>query len=350
MDMEMLLTAAVEKNASDIYIIAGLAASLRKNKNIEHEFDRLLPEDTHRLLTQLYAMAQNRSMEQLLATGDDDFSFSVPGLSRFRVSAFKQRGSLAAVIRVIRFSLPDSRQLHIPEAVMELAGIRQGMVLVTGTAGSGKSTTLACLVDRINHDRQSHIITLEDPIEYLHRHDQSIVTQREIGSDTQSYVKALRAALRQSPDIILLGEMRDYETIEVAMTAAETGHLLFSTLHTLGAANTIERIIDVFPANQQRQIAVQLAMVLRAVVSQQLVPALDGSLVPAFEVMMVNPAIRTMIRDSKVHQIDGILATSARGEMFSMDMSLMQLFQKGIISRETALNYAANPEQMAKKL
>lgn len=350
MNMETLLTAAVEKDASDIYIIAGLAASLRKNKNIEHEFDRLLPEDTHRLLTQLYAMAQNRSMEQLLTTGDDDFSFSVPGLSRFRVSAFKQRGSLAAVIRVIRFSLPDSRRLHIPEAVMELAGIRQGMVLVTGTAGSGKSTTLACLVDRINHDRQSHIITLEDPIEYLHRHDQSIVTQREIGSDTQSYVKALRAALRQSPDIILLGEMRDYETIEVAMTAAETGHLLFSTLHTLGAANTIERIIDVFPANQQRQIAVQLAMVLRAVVSQQLVPALDGSLVPAFEVMMVNPAIRTMIRDSKVHQIDGILATSTRDEMFSMDMSLMQLFQKGIISRETALNYAANPEQMAKKL
>ena len=350
MDMEMLLTAAVEKNASDIYIIAGLAASLRKNKNIEHEFDRLLPEDTHSLLTQLYAMAQNRSMEQLLATGDDDFSFSVPGLSRFRVSAFKQRGSLAAVIRVIRFSLPDSRQLHIPEAVMELAGIRQGMVLVTGTAGSGKSTTLACLVDRINHDRQSHIITLEDPIEYLHRHDQSIVTQREIGSDTQSYVKALRAALRQSPDIILLGEMRDYKTIEVAMTAAETGHLLFSTLHTLGAANTLERIIDVFPANQQRQIAVQLAMALRAVVSQQLVPALDGSLVPAFEVMMVNPAIRTMIRDNKVHQIDGILATSARDEMFSMDMSLIQLFQKGIISRETALNYAANPEQMAKKL
>ena len=350
MNMETLLTAAVEKDASDIYIIAGLAASLRKNKNIEHEFDRLLPEDTHRLLTQLYAMAQNRSMEQLLATGDDDFSFSVPGLSRFRVSAFKQRGSLAAVIRVIRFSLPDSRQLHIPEAVMELAGIRQGMVLVTGTAGSGKSTTLACLVDRINHDRQSHIITLEDPIEYLHRHDQSIVTQREIGSDTQSYVKALRAALRQSPDIILLGEMRDYETIEVAMTAAETGHLLFSTLHTLGAANTIERIIDVFPANQQRQIAVQLAMALRAVVSQQLVPALDGSLVPAFEVMMVNPAIRTMIRDNKVHQIDGILATSARDEMFSMDMSLIQLFQKGIISRETALNYAANPEQMAKKL
>ena len=350
MNMETLLTAAVEKDASDIYIIAGLAASLRKNKNIEHEFDRLLPEDTHRLLTQLYAMAQNRSMEQLLATGDDDFSFSVPGLSRFRVSAFKQRGSLAAVIRVIRFSLPDSRQLHIPEAVMELAGIRQGMVLVTGTAGSGKSTTLACLVDRINHVRQSHIITLEDPIEYLHRHDQSIVTQREIGSDTQSYVKALRAALRQSPDIILLGEMRDYETIEVAMTAAETGHLLFATLHTLGAANTIERIIDVFPANQQRQIAVQLAMVLKAVVSQQLVPAVDGSLVPAFEVMMVNPAIRTMIRDNKVHQIDGILATSARDEMFSMDMSLAQLFHKGVISRETALNYASNPEQIAKRL
>ena len=188
------------------------------------------------------------------------------------------------------------------------------------------------------------MITLEDPLEYLHRHDKSIVTQREIGSDTVSYVKALRAALRQSPDIILLGEMRDYETIDVAMTAAETGHLLFSTLHTMGAANTIERIIDVFPANQQRQIAVQLSMVLNAVVSQQLVPALDGTMVPVFEIMTVTPAIRAMIRDNKVHQIEGLVSASAKAEMCSMDASLASLCQKRIISRETALSYASNPE------
>ena len=254
------------------------------------------------------------------------------------------------MIRVIRFVLPDYQQLGIPDAVMRLADARQGMVLVAGTAGSGKSTTLACIIDRINKTRQTHIITLEDPLEYLHRHDKSIVTQREIGQDTVSYVKALRAALRQSPDIILLGEMRDYETIDVAMTAAETGHLLFSTLHTIGAANTIERIIDVFPANQQRQITVQLASVLSAVVSQQLVPTVEGTLVPAFEIMTVNPAIRAMIRDGKVHQIDAMLYGSAREEMLSMDQSLLRLYQRRLITRETALAYATNPEMLQKRL
>ena len=254
------------------------------------------------------------------------------------------------MIRVIRFVLPDHRKLGIPESVMRLADARQGMVLVAGTAGSGKSTTLACIIDRINHTRQAHVITLEDPLEYLHRHDRSIVTQREIGQDTVSYVKALRSALRQSPDIILLGEMRDYETIEVAMTAAETGHLLFSTLHTIGAANTIERIIDVFPANQQRQITVQLASVLGAVVSQQLVPAVDGRLIPAFEIMTVNPAIRAMIRNGKVHQIDAQLYGSDREEMLSMDQSLLRLFRQGAITPETALTYATNPEMLRKRL
>ena len=350
-DLENLLRDAVEREASDVFIIGGLKFAMRRNGTIVHTGDtRLLPPDTQSLLEQLYDLAGKRPMERLLNEGDDDFSFSVPGLSRFRVSAFRQRGSLSAVIRVIRFVLPDYRKLGIPESVMRLADARQGMVLVAGTAGSGKSTTLACIIDRINHTRQAHVITLEDPLEYLHRHNSSIVTQREIGQDTVSYVKALRSALRQSPDIILLGEMRDYETIEVAMTAAETGHLLFSTLHTIGAANTIERIIDVFPANQQRQITVQLASVLSAVVSQQLVPAVDGRQVPAFEIMTVNPAIRTMIRDGKVHQIDGLLYGSDREDMLSMDQSLLRLYQGGTITRETALTYAANPDMLRKRL
>ena len=350
-ELENLLRVAVEREASDIFIIGGLNPTFRRSGAIIHTGEeRLLPPDTQRLLEQTYALADHRSMERLLQQGDDDFSFSIPGLSRFRVSAFRQRGSLSAVIRVIRFVLPDYQQLGIPDAVMRLADARQGMVLVAGTAGSGKSTTLACIIDRINKTRQTHIITLEDPLEYLHRHDKSIVTQREIGQDTVSYVKALRAALRQSPDIILLGEMRDYETIEVAMTAAETGHLLFSTLHTIGAANTIERIIDVFPANQQRQITVQLASVLSAVVSQQLVPTVEGTLVPAFEIMTVNPAIRAMIRDGKVHQIDAMLYGSAREEMLSMDQSLLRLYQRRLITRETALAYATNPEMLQKRL
>ena len=351
MHMLDMLQEAAKGQVSDIYIIAGLPVSFRKNQKIvEQHREKLQPADTEVLLEELYALADHRPMDQLKTTGDDDFSFSVKELSRFRVSAFRQRGSLSAVIRVIAFTLPDYRSLHIPEVVMDLASARQGMVLVTGSAGSGKSTTLACIIDRINKTRQSHVITLEDPLEYLHKHEKSIVTQREIGSDTVSYVKALRAALRQSPDIILLGEMRDYETMDVAMTAAETGHLLLSTLHTMGAANTIERIIDVFPANQQRQIAVQLSMVLSAVVSQQLVPALDGSVVPAFEIMTVTPAIRTMIRDNKVHQIDGLVSASSREEMHSMDASLLELYNNHKISRETALEYSSNSALLAKKI
>ena len=235
-------------------------------------------------------------------------------------------------------------------AVMGLSEYTKGMVLVTGPAGSGKSTTLACLVDRINSTKQDHIITLEDPLEYLHRHKESIVSQREISTDTENYLVALRAALRQSPDVILLGEMRDFETIQTAMTAAETGHLVLSSLHTIGAANTISRIIDVFDASQQRQIAVQLSMVLKAVVSQQLVPAKNGTLVPAFEIMVMTPAISNMIRDNKVHQIDGIIYTSAKEDMISMDNSLLELYRKGIITQETVLQYCTNPEMTRKKL
>lgn len=350
-NLQELLRRAIEEKASDVFIVAGLPVSFRKNGVIHRiNEDRLLPGDTEAFLKDIYHFAGDRDLNLLNHTGDDDFSFAITGLSRFRVSAYKQRGALSAVIRIITFDLPNFRDLLIPEYVVHLGDISKGMVLVTGPAGSGKSTTLACIIDQINRNQRKHIITLEDPIEYLHRHDQSIVSQREINVDTENYVMALRAALRQSPDVVLLGEMRDYETITVAMTAAETGHLLLSTLHTIGAANTIDRIIDVFPANQQRQISVQLSMVLTAVVSQQLVPTVDGKVVPALEIMTVTPAIRNMIRDNKVHQIDGIIYSSMKEDMISMDASLMNLCKQGIIDQKTALKYATNPDMLSKKL
>lgn len=350
LDAVSILQNAAEVKASDIFIVAGLPLSFKINGTLHRIGERLMPDVTEKIIREIYALTSLRSIDPFLLKGDDDFSFAIPGLSRFRVSTYKQRGSLAAVIRVITFSLPDFRELGIPSSVMELANVTKGMVLVTGPAGSGKSTTLACLVDQINSTKTDHIITLEDPLEFLHRHKQSIVSQREISSDTESYLVALRAALRQSPDVILLGEMRDFETIQTAMTAAETGHLVLSSLHTIGAASTISRIIDVFEPNQQRQIALQLSMVLRAVVSQQLVPAKDGSQVPAFEIMVMTPAISNMIRENKVHQIDGIIYTSAKEDMISMDNSLLALYRSGKITRETALTYATNPEMLGKKL
>lgn len=345
------LKEAIASKASDIFIVAGRPASLRVNNAIvKYNDNRLMPVDTADLISQIYELAGNRSQALLDETGDDDFAFAVPGLSRFRVSAYKQRGALSAVIRIIMFDIPSPQSLQIPDNVMSLANQAKGLVLVTGPAGSGKSTTLACMIEAINQNNEKHIITLEDPLEYLHQHKKSIVSQREISVDTHSYLHALRAALRQSPDVILLGEMRDYETMQVAMTAAETGHLIFSTLHTIGAANTIDRIIDVFPPNQQRQIAVQLSMVLRAVVTQQLIPTVDGGLTPAFEIMTITPAIRNMIRDNKIPQIDGLVYSSATDTMISMDSSLLKLYKEGRISKDNALLYATNPEMLERKL
>ena len=351
MNIRRLLEKAVEEGASDIFIVAGLPITWRVNGKIRHmDGDKLMPFQTENFIKEIYSLAGERSIERLEQHGDDDFSFAVPNLSRFRVNAYKQRGSLSAVVRVITFELPNPEDIGIPSKIIELGKISKGLILVTGPAGSGKSTTLACVVDAINSTQEKHIITLEDPIEYLHRHKMSIVSQREINLDTENYVMALRASLRQSPDVILLGEMRDYETIEVAMTAAETGHLVISTLHTIGAANTIDRIIDVFPANQQRQIAVQLSMVMQAVVSQQLVPGVDGQLIPAFEIMTVTPAIRNMIRENKVPQIDGILYSSSKPDMISMDSSLLRLYREKKITAETAVSYATNPDMLSKKL
>lgn len=351
MNVKEILEKAVYNGAADIFIVAGLPVSYRIGGVIVRESEeKLVPTQTYELLEQIYEFNKDTDMNKLIAKGDDDFSFAVAGLSRFRVNAYKQRGTLSAVIRVITFSLPSPEELGIPKSIIETGDLGKGLVLVTGPAGSGKSTTLACIIDYINKNKQKHIITLEDPIEYLHRHDQSIVSQREINVDTESYVTALRASLRQSPDVILLGEMRDYETISVAMTAAETGHLIYSTLHTLGAANTIERIIDVFPASEKSQIAMQLSMVLQTVVSIQLVPDVDGHQIAAFEIMNVTPAIRNMIRENKIPQIDGMLYASNKEDMISMDSSLLNLYKNGRITKETALEYATNPEMLKKKL
>lgn len=349
-DLEALLQQAVNVRASDIFIMAGMALTYKINGSLVHvKEEKIKPPQSEALVREIYALG-NRDIEPMLETGDDDFSVTVPNLSRFRISIYKQRSSLAAVIRVIPFGIPDYKQLQIPESVMAVAQKTKGLVLVTGPAGGGKSTTLACVIDRINRTREGHIITLEEPIEYLHRNEKCAVSQREIGLDTVSYLTGLRASLRQAPDVILLGEMRDYETIRTAMTAAETGHLVIATLHTIGAANTIDRIIDVFPANQQQQIRVQLAMVLQTVISQQLVPMTDGGLTPVFEIMHLNNAVRNMVRESKVHQLDALIASSGGEGMVAMDSSLINLVKQNRISKETAIQFAANAELMEKRI
>ena len=341
---------AVEENASDLFVVAGRAVSIKRDGElVSIQGDRLMPDDSEALVRELYNMA-HRSIDRCISVGDDDFSLSVTGLARFRVNTYRQRGSLSAVIRIVSFGIPNWREMDIPEEIMKIANMTRGMVLVTGPAGGGKSTTLACVVDAVNRTRDAHIITIEDPIEYLHRNDKSIISQRELAMDTSSYVTALRASLRQAPDVILLGEMRDLETIQTAMTAAETGHLVISTLHTVGAVNTIDRIIDVFPPAQQQQVRIQLAQVLKTVVSQQLLPTPAGGLVPAFEIMHLNNAVRSMVRDSRIHQIDSVIQTSAAEGMISMDESILRLYKAGRITAETAIHCAMNPDQLQKKL
>lgn len=349
-NIQTYLQQAVDKNASDLFIIAGRAVSMKtEGEIVPIGGERLMPEEAEKLVRELYGLAR-RPIDRYLSVGDDDFSLSVQSLARFRVNAYRQRGSMAAVIRVVSFGIPNWQEKDIPPEVMKIAGMTRGMVLVTGPAGGGKSTTLACVVDAVNQNRNAHIITIEDPIEYLHRNQKSVISQRELSMDTSSYVTALRASLRQAPDVILLGEMRDHETIRTAMTAAETGHLLIATLHTKGAVNTIDRIVDSFPAGQQDQVRVQLSMVLRTVVSQQLLPGVDGDLVPAFEVMHMNSAIRSLIRDSKTHQIDSAITAGAAEGMMSMDQSILELYRAGRITADTAVQYADNPDQLRRRM
>ena len=352
MELLKLLKKTLDLKGSDIFIIPGSPVVAKVNGcMVNSQEERLKPEESRELIRQTYELALNRDMSPLLENGDDDFSFSVKELCRFRCNAYQQRGTLAATFRVVAFGLPDSEKLGIPEAVMQLTNHRNGMVLVTGPAGSGKTTTLACMVNRINQNRSGHIITIEDPIEYLHSHAMSLVSQREVPNDSPTFERALRSALRQAPDVIMLGEMRDYETTQTAITAAETGHFLLSSLHTVGAAKTIDRIIDAFPANQQQQVRIQLSMVLRAVVSQRLIPTRSGKLAPVFELMTVTNAIQNMIRDNKTHQIDNaIYGGMADQSMISMDNELLRLYREKEITKEVALSYAVNQDTLRKRL
>jgi len=345
-----LLREMVQRKASDLFITVGLAPMIKVDGNLMPlaQYEQFSQVDSEECARQLFV--HDKDYQEFLEFGEKDFPLSLPNIGRFRVNVFRQRGSCAVSLRRIYTELPNYQALGIPPLVMSLTQSHKGLVLITGPTGCGKTTTLAALIDKINHERACHVLTLEDPIEYLHRHALSIVNQREIGSDTQSYQRGLRAALRQSPDVILIGEMRDLETIAIALTAAETGHLVFSTLHTIGAAKTIDRIIDVFPPGQQQQIRVQLSTVLQAVISQQLVPALNGSQKPAFEIMLINSAIRNMIRENKTPQIDGVIQMNFPQGMVTMDRSLASLMRQALISRDDALHYAVNPEVLLRYL
>ena len=343
MNITDVLKQALELGASDIFVIAGLPLTYKVNGRQQRVGERLMPESTRDFVEGIYSIC-GRSPERMeKPDADDDFSFAIPHMGRFRANVLHQRGTLAMVLWVIRFGLPDPNALGIPSQVMQAAGKLKGMVLVTGPAGSGKSTTLACLIDSINHNRESHIITMEDPIEYIHRHDRSIVTQREIGSDSPSYVSALRSALRESPDVILLGEMRDLETIATAITAAETGHLVFGTLHTKGAANTVDRIVDVFPASQQEQVRIQLADVLECAIGQTLLPRIGGGRRAAFEVMVGTPAVRSLIRQNKSFQLTSTMQTGKKLGMTLLDDALAELVRSGQVSAEDAAAAANDP-------
>ena len=334
--MYALLATAKANNASDLHITVGVRPKCRISGTLYEMqgFDVLTPAKTKELVESMFNAKQKETMETL---GEVDFAYADPAIGRFRVNAFHQRGSYAAVLRIVGTTIPTPESLGVPPAVIELTKKRRGLVLVTGPTGSGKSTTLASLVDVIN--------------EYLHKHNHAIINQREIGIDTESYGNALRAALREDPDIILVGEMRDFDTISTAITAAETGHLVFSTLHTIGAAPTIERIIDVFPPHQQNQIRSQLASVLEAVISQQLLPTVGGkSRVAAFEVMLGTPAIKNLIREDKAHQIPSIMQTSKKLGMQTMDDSLFDLYLKHKIDGANAVEFAQDAATMQEKL
>ncbi len=352
MELKPLLKRMVDEHASDIFVIAGQPLTFEANGRYLRLGDQsFMPSETKEVVRAIYELADRdfRIMEENI-NHDEDFSFAIGGIGRFRANVFRQRGSYSAIIRVIPFGLPDPADYEIPEDVLRLSRLSKGLVLVTGPAGSGKTTTLTCIIDRLNHERNGHIITMEDPIEYVHRHGTCIVTQREIPTDVATYAEALRSALRQAPDVILLGEMRDPETVSTAMTAAEMAQLLFSTLHTTSAAGTVDRIVDTFPAVQQHQIRIQLSLVLQAIVCQQLVPTVDGRVTPVFEIMKSNPAIRNLIRERKTHQIDSIIAAGAADGMRTMDQSLFNLTREGRITPETALRFSIHEEALERHL
>jgi twitching motility protein PilT len=341
-----LLEAMVALGASDLHVTVGSHPVIRVNGRLERleHFPRLAPDDSQRLLYRILSTEQQKHLE---INRQIDVSYSIPGLARFRVNVYFQRESVGAAFRMIPAELKTLEDLGLPEQLRELSKKPRGLVLVTGPTGSGKSTTLAAVIDEINRTRDDHIMTIEDPIEFLHRHKRCIVNQREIGPDAVSFAEALRGALRQDPDVILLGEMRDLETISTAITAAETGHLVFATLHTQDAPSTIDRLIDVFPAAQQEQIRVQLAATIQGVVTQTLLQTVDGKgRVAALEILLPDDAVRNLIRQAKVEQIYSVMQTNSGRGMQTLEQALVELVARGIITQEVALARSSRPEQL----
>ena len=348
--IEEILKEAKLKGASDVHITVGVPPKMRLNGKLiaMDSYGKMMPSDTQEIAHEVTNDKQKQMLEE---NGQHDLSFAIMGVGRFRLNIFKQRGSIAMAFRVVATEIPTAESLGIPETVIDLYKKKRGLVLVTGPTGSGKSTTLASIIDMINNNREAHVITLEDPIEFTYQHRLSIVNQREIGTDSNSYANALRAALREDPDVILVGEMRDLETISTAITAAETGHLVLSTVHTIGSSNTVDRLIDVFPSHQQQQVRIQLASVLEAVISQQLLPAADGSSrLAAFEVLHVNSAVRNLIREGKNHQLITYMQTYRKQGMITMDEAIIELYRQQKITREAALQFAQDPETMQNKM
>ena len=347
--VEQLLTIAKEKKASDVHVTVGLPPRVRINGElVDLEYPKLTPADCEKLILDIMDERQENLFKD---RGELDFSFSIPNIGRYRVNVFRQRGSVACAMRIVGTEIPSPESLGVPKSVIDLHSKKRGLVLVTGPTGSGKSTTLASLIDRINDDRNAHVITLEDPIEYLHSHRKAMINQREIGLDTRSYADALRAALREDPDVILVGEMRDLETISTAITAAETGHLVMSTLHTKSAAQTVERIISACPIEAQPALTIQLSSILTGVITQTLVPfARKEGRIAATEVMLNNTAVANLIKEKKTNQIQTVLQSNMQSGMHTMNYSLANLVKTRVISREAALKHSENPADLAKNI
>lgn len=347
--LQQLLKATIKQNASDLHIVSGSAPVLRvEGQIIRFKSEALSSEQTQALCYSILTDAQKSRFE---ATKELDFSFGIKDLARFRANIFQQRGSVSGVFRRIPLEIPDIDTLGVPKAVRDVVNYPSGLVLVTGPTGSGKSTTIAALIDKINKDVRGHIITLEDPIEYVFPHRSCIVNQREIGVDSVSYKAALKYVLRQDPDVCFMGEMRDHETIEAALNVAETGHLVFSTLHTNSAVGTINRIVNVFPADQQDRVRTQLALSLNAVISQRLLPTIGGGLAAAYEIMVLNPSLRNLIRENKLHQVYGAMQIGQdKSGMVTMNQSLLKLVLARKIEVRTAFTNSNDPEELDKMM
>ncbi len=345
--LDELLRILVEKNGSDLHLCVGVPPILRVDGKLQPtNYDKATAQLCQRLV---YDILSDEQIQRFESSMELDFSYQMQKIARFRVNVFRDRGSVAAAFRLIATRIPTIKDLKLPGILEDLTRIPRGLILVTGPTGSGKSTTLAAMINQINTERSCHIVTVEDPIEYLHQHRFSVINQRELGQDTKSFTNALRAVLREDPDVILVGEMRDTETIHLAITAAETGHLVMATLHTNSAAQTIDRMVDVFPPGQQEQVRVQLSNSLQAVVCQQLLPkAGQPGRVPVNEIMIVTPAIRNLVREAKAHQITSMIQTSGAMGMITMDQCLRDLYQKGLITMEVAMNAAISPDELKK--